>query len=167
MFKQKHMLRRIAATFLVCASALTGFCETPHSNVMTVVKNDNSETNFFIVEKPVISLTADAVKVNFNEGHEIQFPLSEFKHVYYQTADTPSGITDVSGKQANLFTLTRTAVQAVGLEAGSAVTVYTLDGRQVAAAQADASGSVTVSIESLSAGVYVLQSSASTFKFVK
>ena len=166
MFKQKHMLRRIAATFLVCASALTGFCETPYSNVMTVV-NGNSETNFFIVEKPVISLTADAVKVNFNEGHEIQFPLSEFKYVYYQTADTPSGITDVSGKQANLFTLTRTAVQAVGLEAGSAVTVYTLDGRQVAAAQADASGSVTVSIESLSAGVYVLQSSASTFKFVK
>ena len=166
MFKQKHMLRRIAATFLVCASALTGFCKTPHSNVMTVV-NGNSETNFFIVEKPVISLTADAVKVNFNEGHEIQFPLSEFKHVYYQTADTPTGITDVSGKQANLFTLTRTAVQAVGLEAGSAVTVYTLDGRQVAAAQADASGSVTVSIESLSAGVYVLQSSASTFKFVK
>ena len=38
---------------------------------------------------------------------------------------------------------------------------------RVRAAQADASGSVTVSIESLSAGVYVLQSSASTFKFVK
>lgn len=54
-----------------------------------------------------------------------------------------------------------------GIAPGAVLTVYSLEGRNVASAVADAQGTAQASIANLAPGIYVAACEAHSFKFVK
>ena len=78
------------------------------------------------------------------------------------------GLDKVEASKAEIsVAVTASYVSVQGLEAGARLAVYALDGRPMADAAADASGTATVNISNLSAGIYVAAADAHSFKFVK
>ena len=77
-------------------------------------------------------------------------------------ADTPQA----NGEHVQLPTRANATLQLSGLEAGTAVKVYSADGRLVKEATA-AGGDLTIGVADLAQGTYVLKTARSEVKFVK
>ena len=58
-------------------------------------------------------------------------------------------------------------VSATGMNAGSQVSVYDMNGRQVATARADAQGQAQIDLSSMGRGIYIVTDGETAHKFVK
>ena len=58
-------------------------------------------------------------------------------------------------------------VSAIGMNAGSQVSVYDMNGRQVATARADAQGQAQIDLSSMGRGIYIVTDGETAHKFVK
>ena len=77
-----------------------------------------------------------------------------------------TGVNELAVAKAQ-FTVVGDQVAVTGMKAGSAVNIYDMNGRMVAAASADAEGNATISTASLNRGVYVVTNGTTTQKFMK
>lgn len=78
------------------------------------------------------------------------------------------GIEKVDANKSDIrVAVTSTYIAVEGLVPGSVLTVYSLEGRNVASAVADAQGAAQAAISDLAPGIYVAACEAHSFKFVK
>ena len=78
------------------------------------------------------------------------------------------GIDKVEANKSDIsVAVTSSYVEVEGIAPGAVLTVYSLEGRNVASAVADAQGTAQASIANLAPGIYVAACEAHSFKFVK
>ena len=94
-------------------------------------------------------------------GQQLQLPLADLATLFF--AAEPTGIEDLSAAVVSARLSSNTLI--VTAPAGSAVSVYTLDGRLVTTLQKGVSGSERFSLP-LSSGVYVVRIGQKTFKLL-
>lgn len=134
--------------------------------VLTVVKTDNTEMNYAIADKPVMSIGDDELR--FTAGTvEMSVPLADFSHIYYREIEHSALETVAEKFAAPLFTVTDRAVICRGIAPDRPVLLYSTDGSVVASGRTDADGSATIALTGLMPGTYLLHTDSATFKFLK
>jgi hypothetical protein len=84
--------------------------------------------------------------------------------------EIPTGIEDVEEQDEQLranFKLDGDAVYITGLASGSKVVLYAMDGRVVTTSVAAADGCVTLSLNTLLSGIYIVKYNDTAIKFIK
>ena len=94
-------------------------------------------------------------------GQQLQLPLADLATLFF--AAEPTGIEDLSAAVVSARLSSNALI--VTAPAGSAVSVYTLDGRLVTTLQKGVSGSERFSLP-LSSGVYIVRIGQKTFKLL-
>ena len=137
-------------------------------NVLNIIMKDGTSVYFLLAEKPYITFRNDEMKIvsDTDEALVKRTLVERFEFV----DEMPTGIEDVEEQDEQLrakFRLDGDAVYITGLESGSKVVLYAMDGRVVNSSVAAADGCVTLSLNNLPSGIYIVKYNETAIKFIK
>ena len=122
------------------------------------------KTAIGIDQEPVITPSADGYSLTYG-AVTTQFTWSEsVTMTIEQTEPTPTGIKEVKGTS---FQLAPGEVAMKNATPGSMAQIVTIGGRQVKAVRVADDGTVILSTAGLPAGIYIIKTNKSSFKFIK
>lgn len=153
---------RLRFTSLV-AALLVVFSAAAEANLSLVIhRTDGTTTVFALDEQPVTSFTRDDLVITTSTD-SYSYPLTNIQRFTYENATTVNSI-----RHTGILVAQRGGYLVVsGLQAGQIVTLYGIDGRQMATAQAYGSAPVSIPLSHLPGGVYVVKADCVTFKILK
>ena len=159
-------MKKILLTFMLFAFAATMFAN--EKNVLNIIMKDGISVYFLLAEKPYITFRNDEVKIvsDTDEALVKRTLVERFEFV----DEIPTGIEDVEEQDEQLrakFRLDGDAVYITGLASGSKVVLYAMDGRVVTTSVAAADGCVTLSLNTLPSGIYIVKYNDTAIKFIK
>ena len=159
-------MKKILLTFMLFAFAATMFAN--EKNVLNIIMKDGTSVYFLLAEKPYITFRNDEVKIvsDTDEALVKRTLVERFEFVN----EIPTGIEDVEEQDEQLranFKLDGDAVYITGLASGSKVVLYAMDGRVVTTSVAAADGCVTLSLNTLPSGIYIVKYNDTAIKFIK
>lgn len=159
-------MKKILLTFMLFAFAATMFAN--EKNVLNIIMKDGTSVYFLLAEKPYITFRNDEVKIvsDTDEALVKRTLVERFEFV----DEIPTGIEDVEEQDEQLrakFRLDGDAVYITGLASGSKVVLYAMDGRVVTTSVAAADGCVTLSLNTLPSGIYIVKYNDTAIKFIK
>lgn len=128
-----------------------------------VNKTDGTKVEYQFADKPVATLEGDNMKMTCG-GESVLYPFASIENLTFDKRSGVDGVT-VDGNVA--FGLTREALEASGLQEGTLVNIYDVSGALRASGAAGVDGSVSVSLDGLGSGVYVVKAGNNSFKFVR
>ena len=137
-------------------------------NVLNIIMKDGTSVYFLLAEKPYITFRNDEMKIvsDTDEAVVKRTLVERFEFV----DEMPTGIENVEEQDEQLrakFRLDGDAVYITGLESGSKVVLYAMDGRVVNSSVAAADGCVTLSLNNLPSGIYIVKYNETAIKFIK
>lgn len=159
-------MKKILLTFMLFAFAATSFANG--KDVLSVLMKDGTSVYFLLAEKPYITFQNDEMKIvsDTDEALVKRTLVERFEFVN----EIPTGIEDVEEQDEQLrakFRLDGDAVYITGLASGSKVVLYAMDGRVVTTSVATADGCVTLSLNTLPSGIYIVKYNDTAIKFIK
>ena len=159
-------MKKILLTFMLFAFAATMFANG--KDVLSVLMKDGTSVYFLLAEKPYITFQNDEMKIvsDTDEALVKRTLVERFEFVN----EIPTGIEDVEEQNEQLranFKLDGDAVYITGLASGSKVVLYAMDGRVVNSSVAAADGCVTLSLNTLPSGIYIVKYNDTAIKFIK
>lgn len=159
-------MKKILLTFMLFAFAATMFANG--KDVLSVLMKDGTSVYFLLAEKPYITFQNDEMKIvsDTDEALVKRTLVERFEFVN----EIPTGIEDVEEQDEQLranFKLDGDAVYITGLASGSKVVLYAMDGRVVNSSVAAADGCVTLSLNTLPSGIYIVKYNDTAIKFIK
>lgn len=152
MIEKKKLLLMIVLILTPCLSLLAG------DNLVIHLKSGGKAV-FALVEKPVITFEGENLLVK-SETANYSIPISDID-TYDFTETTEVGQVK---EKVNKPVIANGHVFFSQLKAGSKVTVYAIDGRQLHYYIADSSGNVDVDLTTLPKGIYILNSPDTNIK---
>lgn len=155
-----HSLLRRTLAAAVCTLAVAG--ASAQVQYLTVNRVDGSQVSFALADDPVVTNSATELTVS-SSSTTITVPFSELKNYVFSTQTT--GVKPVTVQPSHR--IDEGSISFAGLHPGQNIDIFTPDGRQVSHNTADDSGNALVDISSLGRGVYIVSTSASSFKFMK
>lgn len=157
------MKKLLLSLLLFTFSALT-FAQK--KDVLGIFMKDGTSVYFLLAEKPLITFENSDVKVvsSTDEAVLVRSQVDRFEFV----ADVPTDVEDVQEEvEREKFELTRNAIHLSGLTPGCKVQLFSIGGQSILATAANENGAVTISIDSLPAGIYLVNYNEITIKFIK
>lgn len=150
---KKNLLSRI---LLVGAMLLLGYSAVWADNARLVITTNSGTTaQFLIADFPVITYQDNLLVVKAG-NEEISTEAADVKSFEFFSGDV-SGVDQVAIDGTTLS----------GLLPGTPVEVYTFDGQHVASFKVDDSQSVTVDLDNLAPGLYIISTPSASFKIKK
>ena len=159
-------MKKILLTFMLFSFAATMFANG--KDVLSVLMKDGTSVYFLLAEKPYITFQNDEMKIvsDTDEALVKRTLVERFEFVN----EIPTGIEDVEEQDEQLranFKLDGDAVYITGLASGIKVVLYAMDGRVVTTSVATADGCVTLSLNTLLSGIYIVKYNDTAIKFIK
>lgn len=159
-------MKKILLTFMLFSFAATMFANG--KDVLSVLMKDGTSVYFLLAEKPYITFQNDEMKIvsDTDEALVKRTLVERFEFVN----EIPTGIEDVEEQDEQLranLKLDGDAVYITGLASGSKVVLYAMDGRVVNSSVAAADGCVTLSLNTLPSGIYIVKYNDTAIKFIK
>lgn len=139
---------------------MVGMASHAEKKLCVVIHDAQGQTAFDLTQKPVVSFTETDVKMVCGET-ELLYPLASHLKMTIEEVDLPTAVDDA---MSDSFTITASELVARGCES---LSLYTLDGKTLATAKADAEGVAVISISQLGRGVYIVQTDRKVFKITK
>lgn len=138
------------------------------SNYLRVTTVDNASQTFALSDYPSVTVGTSSLVITAGT-QRVEFPLSNFVSFDLTEDGTVTGINkavvaDKSGLNP-VFSFDE-AVNGNGLEVGSVLSVYSIDGRLVGSAKVSESGSVSIPFNA-EKGIFVVKGKGISFKFIK
>lgn len=125
---------------------------------------DQSVSKFELASSPVVTYSGNDIIVTCGE-EVFQTSMANIETVKFEK-DSSTGIERITTTEPRAaFTFGNASFE--GMQAGATVTVYTLDGKVVAAAKADGEGRASISMSGLQRGVYIIRTPNKSFKIKK
>lgn len=152
---------------LALATKLCAWAQCEYSTLVVETKS-GEKFEFWLYEKPRVKV--DSEKMTFTCGKEVTgYVLDEVSKMYFLPYDPTTGIeTPVSEDVIRVVYVNQSEIVVSGVKEADAVRLYTLDGHCVSVVSAEADGTLTVSLETLEAGTYILNiGNKQSFKFLK
>lgn len=160
------MKKQFFAFLIFCFSASM---HAQEKKVFSVLMKDGTSVCFYLSEQPLVTFVDDAVKIE-SASEEALVKRSLVERFEF-LAEMPTVIEDVEAdNDAGIregFELTGNAVVVNGLAAGCKVQLFSVDGKAMMFAVAAEDGNVTLSLDALSQGVYLVNYNETTIKFIK
>lgn len=136
---------------------------------LNVLMKDGTSVYFFLKELPIATFADDVVKIvsSTNEATIKRTLVEKFEFVDKQLPET-NDIEDIEEVIKNdRFEITDNAIRVEGLESGCVVRLYSINGQAIMSAVADDNGCVTLSLDALSSGIYLVNYNEITIKFIR
>lgn len=168
--QMKKLTSIIAAAFMFLP--LSAFAQDTQETLvdvqyLVVTDTAGTEYKFELAKEPVITFP-QANMVVTTDNDTLSTPLSDVASYKFRTEKVSSGIKTLPSANAQnseaSFTFANATIN--GLKAGSRVAVYTANGVMVSTATADQNGSVSLELNQLPKGVYILHTPNKSFKIV-
>lgn len=156
-------------------SQATPIPNTPDDCLTLVVyTTDGSRIDYEVADLPVVKFEGNDMVVS---AHEVAtaFPLSTVDRIVYEKSSNGNGSNIVVGidipendtpKSKRPFIISREQLVFGSLAVGTDVTLFSSDGRMIAAHRASGQTPVMIPLENLVPGVYLVTVSSSTYKIV-
>ncbi|GAB6983187.1 hypothetical protein JCM15908A_15620 [Prevotella dentasini JCM 15908] len=155
----KSIFRAIALTLLTTAASVSALA----ADYVKVSGKDGKATYFALSAQPKV--TFEGSELVLTAGQEtVNYPLTDV--LTFEFADETAGIGSASANGGNVVFRLGSSVRGEGLQPGSRVVVYGVNGQTIGAAVADANGSVEISLSGQT-GVFIVKSLTKTFKFIR
>lgn len=133
-------------------------------NALKVWTTSGGQVVFLLDEQPVVTFPGDEIVVTTSRT-VLNYPSTDVQKFTYVIVD-PSGISS-SGCPAAFFSFEGNHISVSGLAAQSAVEVFSPNGKLLSRQSADSYGRATLSIPVQPGGLYIVKTSAATFKISK
>lgn len=168
--QMKKLTSIIAAAFMFLP--LSAFAQDTQETLvdvqyLVVTDTAGTEYKFELAKEPVITFP-QANMVVTTDNDTLSTPLSDVANYKFRTEKVSSGIKTLPSANAQnseaSFTFANATIN--GLKAGARVAVYTANGVMVSTATADQNGSVSLELNQLPKGVYILHTPNKSFKIV-
>ncbi len=140
------------------------FCSgTLHAQRLVIWQKDGSKVSYNLDEQPKTTFTADDLVIT-TATTTINYPLSKIQRYTYEGAQL-----SVQNVKEPGISITHNGNNIIvkGLPKGKSVTINRVDGIQLIAKRSDGSARLTLSLNSLPAGVYMIKADEITYKFLK
>lgn len=159
--------------FLLSIALLTGFSPkifASDQHLIVVELHDQTEQNVALDPSTKITwktnVMADSVAFQSLGEETTSVPLTKVKKITF-IAPVVSGVTDVKASAAApAFSLSGCTLIVTGIEPGSSVLVYSIDGRLCATAVGTEAGKATLTLPPLTS-VFVVKTTSASFKIIK
>lgn len=139
----------------LAAWAEAGFC---------VVTNGGYTVGYVFTDEPVWTFEGENLVITTVEG-SVEYPMSEVAQIVFGDNAPVSGLTEVSVDE--LIRVNHDGVELAGFAANTVVSVYNLQGQQVATYRTGEAGSLNLSLDGLDQGIYIIKANKSTIKIKK
>ena len=156
-------MKRKLLTVLLLLSSIMAMADEPKSRLVVWAK-DGTKTYFDLAESPKTTFRDNNLVIT-SESMTISYPLEQVLRYTYDLAST--GIEGIGLEKTVLISQRGDALTLENLKPGTAVTLYTVDGKLVMAHAAGESRSVTISLSDRPSGVYIVKASNVTYKMLK
>ncbi len=160
-------MKKLLLLLMLFFCSVTMFAEG--KDVLGVMMKDGTSVYFLLAEKPLITFQNDEVKIvsEKDEATMKRALVDRFEFV----AEVPTGIEDVEGLDEKVASenleLTGDAVHISGLLPGCRVQLLSVNGQVLMSEVAGENGCVTLLLEALPSGVYLVNYYETTIKFIK
>ena len=157
------MKKLLLSLLLFAFSALT-FAQK--KDVLSILMKDGTSVYFLLEEKPLITFENSDVKVVSSTDEAVleRAQVDRFEFV----DEVPTAIEELEEEIAReKFEMTRHAILLSALAPGCKVQLFSISGQSILATAANENGAVTISIDSLPAGIYLVNYNEITIKFIK
>lgn len=153
---------------LMLVLLLAGWIAVPASaqekeEVMVVQTKGGENVVFRFPEKPEMTFSGADVKIQSTK-ESVLYPMKDVAQVKFETIS--AGVENALADSGLSFRFDGD-LTVEGLNAGTAVAVYSLNGVQCLGGQADINGKAVLPTETLSPGVYIVKTNKVSFKIVK
>lgn len=160
-------MKKLLLLLMLFFCSVTMFAEG--KDVLGVMMKDGTSVYFLLAEKPLITFQNDEVKIvsEKDEATMKRALVDRFEFV----AKVPTGIEDVEELDEKVASenleLTGDAVHISGLLPGCRVQLLSVNGQVLMSEVASENGCVTLLLEALPSGVYLVNYYETTIKFIK
>lgn len=151
--------------FAVAAALLGGLAANADELSSFIVnKTDGAKIEFKFAMDPEMTFDGDDLVITDSAEATVRYPMAEVENVTF--SKYTSSLQDVGADKVSVE-LTRSFVRISGLQAGASVRLLDINGMTLAAGSADADGSLTLGVEDLAKGVYIIAMPGHSFKFIR
>lgn len=160
-------MKKLLLLLILFFSSVTMYAEG--KKVLSVLMKDGTSVYFLLAEKPLITFQNDEVKIvsDKDEATMKRTLVERFEFV----SEIPTGIEDVEDLEEKVacenFELAGDAVYISGLTPGCKVLLLSVNGQVLASEVAGENGCVTLQLEALPSGIYLVNYYETTIKFIK
>lgn len=143
---------------------LAMFCSgAVNAQKLVIWQKDGSRVSYELDDQPKTTFTSDELVITTKTA-SISFPLAKIQRYTYESDEL--GVRDTKIKGISI-SHNNDVIVVKGLSKGKSVTVYSVDGIQQLAKNSDGSERLTISISTLTKGVYLIKADEITYKFSK
>ena len=165
-FKCQSMKKTLLALALFLLSASTYASE---KKVLSIFMTDGTSVSFYLSEQPTVKFVGNDVKVVSATEEAIVARTQVERFAFLDkmpTAIEDIEVDDDKSMHDNLE-ISKEAVSISGLTGNGLVRLFTLKGKQLLTTTPDGEGNANISLESLPAGIYLINYNNTTIKFIK
>ena len=156
-------MKRKILTVLLLLSWLMAMADEPKSRLVVWAK-DGTKTYFDLAENPKTTFKDNDLVIT-SESMTVNYPLEQVLRYTYELVST--GIESISLEKTVRISQRGDALTLENLKPGTAVSLYTVDGKCVMTHTIGDSRSVTISLSDRPSGVYIVKASNVTYKMLK
>lgn len=154
---------RLLSLSLILTGAQIGLADEAKQALMLELR-DGSRVAYYLESRPKVTFSGSDLCLSTFDV-EVSYPFDEVRKYTFEMAD-PTSVSAPSGG-SSAVQVHSDGVRFSGLSSGAEVSVYAADGRRVLVRRAGSDGSCSVSLETMPAGVYVIQYGKSNLKMMK
>ena len=160
------MKKTILSLMLALAATVTVQAQNEYSTLVVETKSGKT-LEVSLKQKPTVSVSDKEFTIAC--GDEVTGYVHDEVRKFYFKPYTPAGINEpVAGDVIRVLYLDQSKVVVSGIDKAKHVNLYTLDGRKVAARAEREEGNLTVSLDGLAPGTYILNiGNVQSFKLLK
>mgnify|MGYP004442246861 FL=1 len=145
MFTYKQMQKSFITSLLIFAfcAVMPAVAANAMRQVLVVTTKDAGKVMYYLDDKPVITFTDTEVVLKTDKA-TVSYPVEEHVNMLITEYD-PTNITCIEGVQA-AFSISDDRIHVSNASPGTAVTVYTIDGRLVQKTSINEQGDAAISV---------------------
>lgn len=150
------LLLAVFASFQLAQAAYT-------NDDLIIETKDGNTVAYHLSTRPVVTFELTDLVLTSTDV-KVQYPVTDVKELRFADGTTAINETKVGDIT---FSVSGDMISANGLENGSNLEVYSIDGKEIAKASVDATGKAQVNISDLGQGVYVVKAGKKSYKILK
>ncbi len=157
------MKKILLSTIFLCTIVLDNLC-AQEVTLLVAHLRDNSSTQFLLSNQPKITFEASSLIISSTSLTK-KYSFNEMRSLTFSNSNDPNSIKEV--KTEIPFIQNGENLLFQGLPVGTAVNIYTINGALIKSVVSDSDNGTSISLQSVSRGVYLVEIKNITYKLIK
>ena len=152
-------MKKFILSLTLMVASLAAWAETG----FYVVDYQGNRVGYAFLSEPSWTFQGDNLVITTVEG-SVEYPMDGVAQIVFDDI-VPTGLNELNGDEFIRFV--NGGVELAGFAANTVITVYNLQGQQMATYRTGDAGSLNLSLDGLDQGIYIIKANKSTIKIKK